>query len=104
MNKILEPLNSLRARSTKREPLYEYKELPDQFNVLPGQFHRAATRAIVPFPKPRLEQNRRKWYALSEVRAWWEAVGGAEFACSEHAERNKVYRERYKAKRAESQS
>jgi hypothetical protein len=95
MHKFLTPMNEVRKPAKPREPLFEYRELHSQLGVLPGQFHRAATRAAIPMPIPRLAADRRKWYAMSDIRPWWEAIGGNQAACSEHAERNRTYRERY---------
>ena len=101
MNKYLKPLNEARKTAKqRREPLFEYCELHAQFDVLPGQFHWAATHADTPMPAARLVNGGRKWYAMSEVRLWWEAIGGRGFACSKHTERNRVYQQRYKAARA----
>jgi hypothetical protein len=87
-----------------REPLTRYCDIGEGLGVLQGQFHRARGIESGQFPAFRLDTGGHKWYAMSEVRAWWEKIGGKEFAVSPNAERNTMYRLRHLGVKKVSQS
>lgn len=81
-----------------REPLYDFAELAQHLEVKPGQLRRAMVTSSLSFPNPRMTKGQRgKWWAMSEVIAWWVEIGGTEAVVSERADYHKMYREKNKS-------
>lgn len=81
-----------------REPLYDFAELARHLDVKPGQLRRAMVSASLPFPSPRMTKGQRgKWWAMSEIIAWWVEIGGSQAAVSKRADYYEKYREKNKS-------
>ena len=70
----------------KRPPLRQFDEVAEALGVLPGQLLYAFQHAPIKHPEPRLVTGRKSWYVLGEMRLWWEAIDGSNFAVSERHE------------------
>lgn len=87
--------------SNRRQPHYSLAELAARFGVRVGQLRSAMRRSPVPVPERSDVIKPPFRYPLAPMLAWWDEVGGVEFAVSERTSYNDAYRERCRAASAQ---